>query len=135
MMVATPIQIDGRPPSPPGLTPFQTELWLATTKSEAVGMFRTSASLNLLTQYVRHTQAAALLASAIDGFKTIWIRDDTGLDRLERLLKSRDREVKALSAIARKMRVTAQSRYTPKAAGTASVNSSMMPKPGEPVPA
>jgi hypothetical protein len=47
----------------------------------------------------------------IDDFQPIWLADPDGLDRLDKLTKVRDREVRAMSSLARATRLTHQSRY------------------------
>jgi hypothetical protein len=95
-------KIDGRPNPPTTLTDNQTELWHKISATEAADLFRTEAAQNLLAQYCRHVETSTLLAVAIDAFKADWLKDEAGLDRLERLLKLRDREVKATTSLATK---------------------------------
>ena len=109
--------IDGRPPAPSDLTPFQREVWERTVANEAADVFRTAALQQLLKEYCRHVETADRLSKQVDR----WTDEgsNVGLEELEKLLRCRDRETKALADKATKLRLTNQSRYTPGAAGTA----------------
>lgn len=124
-------QIDGRPPAPQDLTAFQREVWQRTVASEAATFFRTAALQQLLREYCRHVETAHVLAGQIDSYEPEWLSEPEGLARYGELLKLRDRETKALSDKATKLRLTNQSRYTPGAAATASKNSGVAKKPWE----
>lgn len=123
--------IDGRPQPPDDLTPFQRDVWQRTTASEAATFFRTAALQALLKEYCRHVEASDNLAKMINGYSLADLADDANLAKYEWLLKTRDRETKALSDKATKLRLTNQSRYTPQAAATASKTSSAPRKPWE----
>ncbi len=113
------VSIDGRPNPPAELTKAQAAAWTQIVLTETAGLFKTEASKELLVQYVRHLDAASLLASSIDSFELDWLTTAEGLERYDRLLKVREREVRASLSVATKLRITPQSRYTAKAAGTA----------------
>lgn len=114
--------IDGRPQAPSDLTKSQKEIWERTVANEAVDVFKTAALQQLLKEYCRHCDTAGRLAKQID----VAMADggEVELDDLDRLLKMRDRETKALADKATKLRLTNQSRYTPQAAATAAKKAS-----------
>lgn len=119
--------IDGRPKPPSDLTKFQQGVWERTVANEAADVFRTAALQQLLTEYCRHVEAAYRLASQIEtAMKPGAVVE---LEDLDRLLKMRDRETKALADKATKLRLTNQSRYTPAAAATAAKNAATERKP------
>lgn len=120
--------IDGRPQAPSDLTEFQREVWDRTVGNEAADVFRTAALQQLLKEYCRHVETAAKLTEVIDRSMAS-ASDPVGIEHLERLLRCRDRETKALADKATKLRLTNQSRYTPGAAGTASKNAATERKP------
>jgi hypothetical protein len=123
--------IDGRPQPPADLTEFQRDLWQKTVAAEPLDQFRTATLQQLLKEYVRHCEAAHVLAAQIAEFRVEWLATDDGLKRYDRLLGMRDRETKALADKATKLRLTNQSRYTPQAAATAAKNAAPRAKPWE----
>ena len=125
--------IDGRPPAPSDLTPYQRDVWERTVGNEAADTFRTAALQQLLKEYCRHVSSAQLLTDKIDAFDSQWLDTDEGLDRYTRLVRTRDCETKALADKATKLRLTNQSRYTPGAAGTAAKNAGGAAKPWQSV--
>jgi hypothetical protein len=106
--------IDGRPPAPDDLTAFQKEVWEKTAANEAADTFKTAALQQLLKEYCRHVDMAHWLEGQIQA-----ARSGCELDDLNKLVRMRDCETKALADKATKLRLTNQSRYTPGAAGTA----------------
>lgn len=112
--------IDRRPEPPSDLTAVEAEVWERTVAHEAADVFGTAALQQMLKDYCRHVVAAERLGKVIEGH----MAGDPGeeaisLKELDCLLKMRDRETKAIADKATKLRLTNQSRYTPKAAATA----------------
>lgn len=112
--------IDGRPKAPDDLTPDQRDIWDRTVANEAADMFRTAALQQLLKEYCRHVDTAARLSRKVD--RATDEGSNMSMQEVEVLLRCRDRETKALTEKATKLRITNQSRYTPQAAATASKN-------------
>jgi hypothetical protein len=110
--------IDGRPRAPGDLTDFQADVWDRTVANEAADTFKTAALQQLLKEYCRHVETADRLSKQVD--RATDEGSNMSIEELEKLLRCRDRETKALSDKATKLRLTNQSRYTPGAAGTAS---------------
>jgi len=81
--------IDGRPQPPAGLTEFQKELWQRTVAGEPLDQFRTATLQQLLKEYVRHAEAAHILAEEIAATDVAWLRDEDGLKRYDKLLAMR----------------------------------------------
>jgi hypothetical protein len=119
--------IDGRPQPPADLTKGQKTTWERTIANEAAETFRTAALQQLLKEYCRHVETAGRLSKQID--EATEEGAEVELDDLDRLLKMRDRETKALADKATKLRLTNQSRYTPQAAGTAAKKAHTERKP------
>lgn len=109
--------IDGRPKAPDDLTPEEKEIWERTVAGEAVDMFRTAATQQLLKEYCRHVITAARLSEKVNEATKKGSR--FSLQEVDILLRGRDRETKALGDKAVKLRLTNQSRYTPGSARTA----------------
>ena len=117
--------LDRRPNVPSDLTEQEAEVWSQTVAHEAADVFATAALQQMLKDYCRHVVAADRLGKVIEGHmgKTPAEGEDAvSLKDLDCLLKMRDRETKAVADKATKLRLTNQSRYTPKAAATASKN-------------
>lgn len=119
--------IDGRPKAPSDLTAFQADVWDRTVAGESADQFRTAALQQLLKEYCRHVETADRLTKQVD--RATDVGSNMEIDDLDKLLRMRDRETKALADKATKLRLTNQSRYTPGAAGTAAKKGSTERKP------
>lgn len=119
--------IDGRPKAPSDLTTFQRDVWERTVANEAADVFGTAALQQLLKEYCRHVETAHRLSQQVD--RATCDGSNIELDELDKLLRCRDRETKALADKATKLRLTNQSRYTPGAAGTAAKKGAAAKKP------
>lgn len=120
-----------RPDPPADLNDEQSKVWRETAASESVTFFDTAALQAMLKDYCRHTVTAAEMSALIDKYDLTIVMDDDTAKLLDRLTKMRTRESAAAADKATKLRLTNQSRYTPKAAGTASKNGSKNLKPWE----
>jgi hypothetical protein len=122
----------GKRPEPPAdLTEDQAEVWRRSVSSEPLDFFSTEILRDLLKGYCRHTATANSLSEIIDSFKPEWLKAAEGAKRYGELLRMRDAEVSAAIRLATKLRVTNQSRYTPRAAESASRNTARGYKPWE----
>jgi hypothetical protein len=120
----------GRRPEPPDyLTARQAEIWRETTASEPTDFFSTAALRGLLADYCRHRQAAEDVSAIIETFKPEWLKSEDGVRRYQALARIREIEIRGAAAMARALRLTNQSRYTPHASATAVRNASKGPKP------
>jgi len=120
----------GRRPEPPeDLNERQQEIWRETVASEAADFFLTAALRSLLADYCRHRESAETISSIVNSFKPEWLKVADGAKRLHSLLKMRDMEMRAAHSCATKLRMTNQSRYTPKAAATAANRTLSASKP------
>jgi hypothetical protein len=119
--------IDGRPKAPDDLTQDQQDIWDRTVANEAADTFKTAALQQLLKEYCRHVDTAARLSRQVD--RAVDECSNLSLQEVDTLLRMRDRETKALSDKATKLRLTNQSRYTPQAAATAAKNAGQAGKP------
>ena len=119
-----PGSLDTRPGAPADLTAIEAEVWDRTVAHEAADVFGTAALQQMLKDYCRHVIAAERLGLVIEGHMSKACGDEgsISLKDLDCLLKMRDRETKAIADKATKLRLTNQSRYTPKAAATAAKN-------------
>src|SRR5690606_7416408 len=111
----------GRRPAPPTSlnTEFQRQEWRAIVGRMPVDWF-TRETHGLLVQYVRHAETADRMARAIDAFDVATLATPIGLEHFDRLTKIAEREGRAMSSLATRMRLTQQSRYKAETASTAS---------------
>jgi hypothetical protein len=68
---------------------------------------------------VQHVTALKLLSAEVDRFKAEWLDDSIGLTRYDKLLAMRERESRALSSLATRLRISPQSRLDTKVAAHA----------------
>lgn len=114
--------LPGQRPAPPrDLTKFQSDEWRAVVARMPADWF-TRETHGLLVQYVRHVENAAKLATAIDAFPASHLLTEDGAERFDKLTKMAEREGRAMSSLATRMRLTQQSRYKAETAATASKN-------------
>ena len=103
---------DHRPSPPDDLTDEQAAEWRRIVHRMPSDWFPVETQ-PLLAALCRHIVLARRLAVIIAEFRTEWLAEDGGLDRLEQLAKMQDREHRAAASLSTKLRLTNQSRYTP----------------------
>jgi hypothetical protein len=102
--------IDRRPSPPSELTEAQAETWKSIVSRLPSDWFPRE-TWPALVALCRHVDTSEKLATSINGFQMDWLGDPGGIERLDQLLKLRDREHRAMLLIARSLRLTNQSRY------------------------
>ncbi len=109
---------EARRPSPPAeLTEAQAKIWQDIVDTQPGGWFRPAEDA-LLIAYCRHVDAANRVSAIATAFDYT-----TGkLGDLDRLLRMHERETRAISSLATRMRLTQQSRMHPRTAGRAQEN-------------
>lgn len=120
LAVVTPIS-GQRPRAPRELTKAEAEIWKATVATKPADWFRPD-SWPLLTSYCRHAVMVDRLTQDINRLPTMSDDADNGvkmLGLLDKLLAMRERETRSMSALARAMRLTHQSRLKAETAATA----------------
>jgi len=116
-------QLPGQRPAPPDdLTEFQAEEWRAIVGRLPSDWFSRETH-GLLIQYVRHAENAAKLSTVLNAFPLEDINTEDGAERFDKLTKMFEREGRAMSSLATRMRLTQQSRYNALNANTASKKS------------
>ena len=108
--------IPERPQPPSELTPDQAEEWREIVASLPVDWF-SRAVWPLLMQYVRHVCNARHIAGLIEAHD-VDTGDRSALLRFNRLLGMQERQSGTLAGLATRMRLTNQSRYTARSAGS-----------------
>lgn len=101
------VSIVRRPEPPDELTPEEAEEWRAVVNSLAADWFRRETHA-LLVLYCRHVVNARCVAQLI---QTIKSKDPVDIDGYDRLLKMQERESRALSSLATRMRTSQHSNY------------------------
>jgi len=99
-----------RPDAPDELTEEQSRIWYAVTGSLPADWFGRETH-EVLAQYCRHTIAARRVAQLIRSFEGSEALDVVEYDRL---LKMQEREGRALSSLATRLRLTPQATYDAK---------------------
>lgn len=109
LMVATgqAVQAVQRPEPPDELTEEQARVWYAVTDSMPADWFGRETH-EMLAQYCRHTIAARRVAQLIAQAES---GDSLDVEEYDRLLKMQEREGRALSSLATRMRLTQQTQY------------------------
>ena len=115
LAVVTPIQ-DHRPPAPDDMPDVQQELWHQIVGRMPHDWFRKE-HLELLRAYCQRVCVARQLAKEIERFQPDWLREDGGLERFDMLTRLVDREHRAMTMLARSMRITHQAQLDRAVAG------------------
>lgn len=105
-----------RLPPPPELNEFEAHVWTATVNTKPSDWFQAD-TLPLLLSYCKHVSHSYTIDREIAAFEPEWLRTDDGLKRYKVLTDMRERESRALTALARSMRLTQQAQSHPVTAG------------------
>jgi hypothetical protein len=119
-----------RPEPPEELTDEQAEEWRKVVDRLPVDWFPEE-SHQLLVAYCRHVTRARVLAGLINRFQEVWLCSADGVERYDKLLQMSEREGRAISSLATRMRLTQQSRYRADKAATKTSSPSAPSKPWE----
>lgn len=82
-------------------------VWLEVVNDQPADAF-TATHAPLLELYCRHIVQARILADELANFDRAWMADDDGLKRYDRLLGMAERESRAASSLATRLRITRQ---------------------------
>lgn len=108
----------GQLPEPPAfLTPNQAEIWKAVVSTKPYDWFAAD-SFPVLAAYCRAVSMDNEISAAIDSYDRAAIAGE-GLKEWSSLIKMQRDQQQHVAMLATKLRLTPQSRYTPKAANTA----------------
>lgn len=92
---------------PATLTDAEINVWDEVVNDHPADFF-TSTHKSLLTMYCRHVVRSQILDQEILSFDMAWLADGDGLDRYDKLLKMAERETRAASSLATRLRITKQ---------------------------
>jgi len=122
------IGIAKRLPPPATLSDAEIAVWAQVVNDQPAGAF-TATHAPLLEMYCRHVVNNRIIADELISFDRAWLANDEGLKRYDTLLKLSERESRAASSLATRLRITRQAVDHPTTAGRAIVNQSTGRKP------
>ena len=117
LVAASNIEPIPRVPPPGNLSDYEAAVWQAVVNTKPADWFQAD-TLPLLLSYCKHVSHAATLDQEIMEFNREWLRDDEGVKRYKLLTDMRERESRAMTALARSMRLSHQSQYRAEGAAT-----------------
>lgn len=93
--------------APAHISDAERAIWVELVNDQPASAF-TPTHGPLIEQYCRHVVQARVLADEILNFDRAWLADDAGLRRYDRLLAMAEREGRAASSLATRLRITRQ---------------------------
>lgn len=127
---AGPLTVENRLKPSLHLSDAEQSIWLRLVADHPANAF-TETHRPMLEMYSQHVVQAQVLSEEIQNFDRAWLADDDGLKRYDRLLAMREREVRAASSLATRLRITRQAITDPKTVGRANASVSRGKKPWE----
>ena len=103
----TPVLSESRLAPPIHLPDAERDVWLQVVNDQPASSF-TETHAPMLELYCRHVVLSRILADELLNFDRAWIADDAGLKRYDRLLAMHERESRAASSAATRLRITRQ---------------------------
>jgi len=98
---------DKRLEAPIHLSDAERGVWVELVNDQPAGSF-TATHGPMIEQYARHIVQARIIADELANFDRAWMADDDGLKRYDRLLAMAEREGRAASSLATRLRITRQ---------------------------
>lgn len=92
---------------PAHISEAERSVWLQAVNDQPAEAF-TPVHEPLLELYCRHVVNARVIADEVAQFDRAWLADDEGLKRFDRLLAMAEREGRAVSSLATRLRITRQ---------------------------
>ena len=89
------------------MTDAEMAIWKQVVEDQPASAF-TPTHAPLLELYARHVVQARIIADELLNFDRAWLADDDGLKRYDRLLAMQERESRAASSLATRLRITRQ---------------------------
>ena len=112
------------------LSDAEQTVWARLVNDHPASAF-TDTHRDLIELYCQHIVQAQLLEDEIQNFDRVWLADDDGLKRYDRMLAMREREVRSASSLATRLRITRQATTDPKTVGRANASTARGKKPWE----
>ena len=101
--------------APLHLSEAERSVWIQVVNDQPADSF-TETHSPLLELYCRHVVNARVIADELANFQREWLADDDGLKRYDRLLGMAEREGRAASSLATRLRITRQALHAVTAA-------------------
>lgn len=114
--------------APLHLSDAEIGVWTEVVNDQPTSAF-TATHTPLLEMYCRHVVNNRITADELMNFDRAWLADDEGLKRYDTLLRIAERESRAASSLATRLRITRQATDHPVTAGRAIANQSTGRKP------
>lgn len=114
--VATAVGSTQRLLAPAHISDAERAIWLEVVNDQPADAF-SATHIPLLELYCRHVVNARVIADEVTNFDRAWLADDAGLKRYDTLLKMAERESRAASSLATRLRITRQALEQPDTAG------------------
>ena len=89
------------------LSDAERQVWLEVVNDQPANAF-TQVHAPLLENYCRHVVLGRILSDEISNFDRGWLADEEGLKRYDKLLAMHEREGRASSSLATRLRITRQ---------------------------
>ncbi|MBJ9675232.1 hypothetical protein I5680_12270 [Burkholderia gladioli] len=128
--VIAPIAVETRLAPPLHMSDGERAVWVEVVTDQPADAF-TATHAPLLEMYCRHVTNARVLADEVLNFDRAWLADDDGLKRYDRLLAMAERESRAASSLATRLRITRQAVEHPTTVGRSLANQKKARKPWE----
>ena len=93
--------------APLHMSEAERSVWVEVVNDQPAEAF-TPTHAPMLEMYARHVVQARILAEEVSNFDRTWLADDEGLERYDKLLKMAERETRAASSLATRLRITRQ---------------------------
>lgn len=105
--LVTSIGVAQRLTAPLHLTDAERSIWAEVVNDQPASAFTPTHS-PMLEMYCQHVVQARVIADELHNFDRAWLADEDGLKRYDRLLAMKEREGRAASSIATRLRITRQ---------------------------
>ena len=128
--ISTSINSVQRLAAPRHMSDAEQSVWCDVVNDQPANAF-TPTHGPLLELYCRHIVHARILADELTNFDRAWMADDDGLKRYDRLLAMSERESRAASSLATRLRITRQAVEHPNTVGNSISSQSKSRKPWE----
>lgn len=109
------VATNNRIKAPGHLTDAELQVWNDVVNDQPASAFSIT-HIPLIEMYCRHIVNGRILADEILNFDRSWLADDDGLKRYDRLLGMQERETRAASSLATRLRITRQALHPETAA-------------------
>ena len=121
---------ESRLKAPLHLNDAEMNIWAELVNDQPASAF-TATHSPVIEMYCRHVVNARIIADELLNFDRSWLADDEGLKRYDKLLAMNERESRAASSLATRLRITRQAVEHPATVGIAQRTQSLEKKPWE----